>query len=123
MTMYNVLLIDDEPWSREVVKALGLWERLGFRLSDEAEDGNTGLALIGKLRPDVVITDMRMPGLDGVGLLKAINESYPEVKIIVISGYDDFVYLRQAVASRATDYLLKPIDPEELNAALAKCAS
>ncbi len=121
--MYSVLLIDDEPWSREVVKALAQWERLGFRLAGEAEDGNTGLAQLEKLRPDVVITDMRMPGLDGVGLLKAINDSFPALKIIVISGYDDFVYLKQAVASRATDYLLKPIDPEELNAALAKCAS
>ncbi|WP_027084490.1 response regulator [Cohnella panacarvi] len=121
--MHSVLLIDDEPWSREVVKALGQWDRLGFKLVGEAEDGNSGVAMIEKLRPDVVITDMRMPGLDGVGLLKAINESFPELKIIVISGYDDFVYLRQAVASRATDYLLKPIDPDELNAALAKCAA
>ncbi|MFD0671041.1 response regulator [Cohnella sp. GCM10027633] len=119
--MYRVLIIDDEPWSREVVKALGRWEALGFEIAGEAEDGNSGLARIEALRPDVVITDMRMPGLDGALLLKAMNERFPEVKIIVVSGYDDFVYLKQAVTSRATDYLLKPIDPEELNAALAKC--
>ncbi len=120
--MHRVVLIDDEPWSREVVKALGAWEKLGFEIAGEAEDGNSGLARIEELQPDVVITDMRMPGLDGVGLLKTMGERYPELKIIVISGYDDFVYLKQAVASRATDYLLKPIDPDELNAALAKCA-
>ncbi|MFC5529702.1 response regulator transcription factor [Cohnella yongneupensis] len=119
--MYRVLIIDDEPWSREVVKSLGEWEKLNLTIAGEAEDGNTGLRLIESLNPDIVITDMRMPGLDGVGLLKAINEKFPVIKIIVISGYDDFVYLKQAVTSRATDYLLKPIDPNELNVALAKC--
>lgn len=121
--MYRVLIVDDEPWSREVVKALGRWEALGFEIAGEAEDGNSGLARIEELKPDLVVTDMRMPGLDGPLLLKAMNERYPDVRIIVVSGYDDFVYLKQAVTSRAIDYLLKPIDPEELNAALARCAN
>lgn len=119
--MYRVLIIDDEPWSREVVKSLGQWERLGLAVAGEAEDGNDGIGMIEALRPDIVVTDMRMPGLDGIGLLQEINERFPYLKLIVISGYDDFVYLKQAVRSRAADYLLKPLDPVELNASLEKC--
>jgi two-component system response regulator YesN len=62
-----------------------------------------------------------MPGLDGIGLLKEMNKRFPSLKIIVMSGYDDFVYLKQAIRSRAVEYLLKPIDQSELNAALALC--
>lgn len=120
--MFNVAIIDDEPWSREVVKALAEWDELGLRVDGEAEDGTEGLQLVEERRPHIVITDMRMPGLDGVGLLKRMNEQFPKMKIIVMSGYDDFVYLKQAIRSRAVEYLLKPLDRDELNAALALCA-
>lgn len=119
--MNKVLIIDDEPWAREVVKALGDWDRLGLRIVGEAEDGKEGLRLMKELGPHIVLTDMRMPGVDGVELLKQINVQFPLLKIIVMSGYDDFTYLKQAIRSRAVEYLLKPVDPDELNAALAKC--
>lgn len=118
--MHKVLIIDDEPWSREVVKALGDWSRMKLSVIGEAEDGNEGLRKIAELQPDIVITDMRMPGTDGVELLQAMYERYPKLKIIVMSGYDDFVYLKQAIRSKAVEYLLKPIKPEELDAALAQ---
>jgi Response regulator containing CheY-like receiver domain and AraC-type DNA-binding domain len=119
--MYKVLIIDDEPWSREVVKSLGQWESLDLEVTGEGEDGTEGLRKIAELKPDIVITDMRMPGIEGVELLKTINEQFPHIKIIVMSGYDDFVYLRQAIHSRAMEYLLKPINPEELNTSLMQC--
>lgn len=119
--MYKVLIMDDEPWSREVVKSLGQWDTLNLTIAGEGEDGTEGLKLIQELKPDIVITDMRMPGIEGVELLKTISERFPEVKIIVMSGYDDFVYLKQAIRSRAMEYLIKPIDPEELNASLLRC--
>jgi two-component system response regulator YesN len=119
--MFKVIVIDDEPWSREVVKALIPWELLELQLMGEAEDGNSGLRLAEELSPHIVITDMRMPGIDGVELLRQFNERYPEIKIIVMSGYDDFMYLKQAIRSRAVEYLLKPIDPDELEAALSRC--
>lgn len=119
--MFNVLIIDDEIWSRQVVRSLGAWESLRLNVIGEADGGREGLELIEKLAPHIVVTDMRMPGLDGVELLKHFNDRFPMLKIIVMSGYDDFIYLKQAIRSRAVEYLLKPIDPEELNAALARC--
>ncbi|TLS51638.1 response regulator [Paenibacillus antri] len=119
--MRTVLIIDDEPWAREAVKALGEWSRLGLTVAGEAEDGAQGLGLIERLKPDIVVTDMRMPGVDGAKLLQAMHERYPTLKMIVMSGYDDFAYLKQAIQSRAVEYMLKPIDPDELNGALERC--
>lgn len=119
--MNKVLIIDDEPWAREVVKALGDWDRLRLTIVGEAEDGKEGLRLIQELEPQIVMTDMRMPGVDGVELLQQLNSRFPSLKVVVMSGYDDFIYLKQAIHSRAVDYLLKPVDPDELNAALKKC--
>lgn len=119
--MYKVMIVDDEPWSRKVIKQLGEWDKLQLSIVGEAEDGSEGLRLIDELTPHIVITDMRMPGVDGVELLKALNERHPSLKIIVMSGYDDFIYLKQAIHSKAKEYLLKPVDPDELNAALAGC--
>ncbi|QNK56380.1 response regulator [Paenibacillus sp. PAMC21692] len=119
--MYNVFIMDDEPWSREVVKSLGEWEKLGLRVAGEAEDGTEGLRQIGDQLPDIVVTDMRMPGIDGAELLQALYVRHPGTKLIVMSGYDDFIYTKGAIRSRAMEYLLKPISPEDLNAALARC--
>jgi two-component system response regulator YesN len=119
--MYTVLIIDDEPWSREIIKALGAWQSLKLQVIGEAEDGTEGIRLIRELKPNIVVTDMRMPGLEGVELLKTMKEEFPCLKVIVMSGYNDFVYLKQAISSRAIEYLLKPINQEELNTSLAQC--
>jgi len=121
MDNVKAVIIDDEPWARQVVRSLGDWQRLGITVVGEAEDGREGLRLIEGLRPGIVITDMRMPGIEGVALLQAIHELDPSARIVVMSGYDDFVYLQQAIKSRAVNYLLKPIDPDELNESLAAC--
>ncbi|SFB09483.1 two-component system, response regulator YesN [Cohnella sp. OV330] len=118
---YKVLIVDDEPWSREIVKDLADWEGLGLAVAGEAEDGEEGLRRIGELAPDIVVTDMRMPGLSGTELLNELGARFPAAKIVVMSGYDDFAYLKQAIRSKAVDYLLKPLDPAELNAALTAC--
>lgn len=118
---YSVLIVDDEPWSREIVKDLADWEGLGLAVAGEAEDGEEGLRRMRELVPDIVVTDMRMPGLSGTELLNKLGSHFPAAKIVVMSGYDDFAYLKQAIRSKAVDYLLKPLDPAELNAALASC--
>ncbi|MNV47613.1 putative response regulatory protein [compost metagenome] len=92
-----------------------------MKVAGEAEDGLEALQLVQTLSPQIVITDMRMPGSDGVQLLRNLNDQYPNIKVIVFSGYDDFTYAKHALRYRAVDYLLKPIDPLELNDALRKC--
>ena len=108
--MYKVLIIDDERWSREVVKSLGKWEELGLTIVGEAAEGTQGLEMIAELTPHIVITDMRMPGTDGAAFLKTARERFTGLKIIVISGSDDFAYL-------------KPLNPAELQEALERCVA
>lgn len=71
-------------------------------------------------KPNIVITDMKMPGINGADLIKHISTGYPDTKIIIISGFDDFQYMKQAINSRVIDYILKPIDEKDLNEALKK---
>jgi two-component system, response regulator YesN len=116
----KVIIIDDEFWSRDSIRRLGDWERFGIDWIAEAEDGLTGLKIIDEAHPDIVITDMKMRGMDGVELLQKLNENYPFLRKIVISGYEDFSYMKQAIVSKVDEYILKPINPEELNHALEK---
>nr|WP_145404467.1 response regulator [Paenibacillus xylanexedens] len=119
--LYKVLLVDDEPWNRDILRNLGEWDELGISVCGEAEDGEQAIQMVKEHQPQLIITDMRMPGADGVALLQLLSSQYPEIKVIVVSGYDDFNYAKNALRYRAADYLLKPVNPEELNAALAKC--
>lgn len=119
--MVNVLIVDDEEWNRDIIKRFGHWDTYGMNIVGEAADGLEAIRLIEESSPDVVITDMQMPGMDGTELLHWIHERFPAIKLIVVSGYDDFVYMKQAIHSKAKDYLLKPIDPKELNAVLHMC--
>lgn len=119
--MIKVLLVDDESWNRELIRSLGSWEELGMEVLGEAEDGLQALSMIEGAMPHIVITDMRMPGADGVRLMQSLHDRFPDIQIIVVSGHDDFRYAQSAVRYGAADYLLKPIDPRELNAVLAKC--
>lgn len=119
--MSKVLLVDDEPWNRDMIRTLGQWEQLGLNIVGEAGDGIEAVRLTEVLQPDIIITDMRMPAADGVELLRILNDRFPDIRTIVISGYDDFNYARHALKYRVIDYLLKPIDPVELNATLQKC--
>ena len=116
----RLLIIDDEMWSREVVKKLIHFNEHSIKLVGEADDGLEGLKMIEQLQPDIVITDMKMPGLDGLELLKKLMK-FPNIKTIVMSGFDDYEYLRQAIHSKAVEYLLKPIKEEDINAAIERC--
>lgn len=118
--MYKVLIIDDETPSREAIRILGEWERLGVGEIREAADGRTGLALARDWRPDLAIVDMKMPHMNGIEFLRMAEEELPGMFTIVVSGFDDFEYTRQAIKSRVVDYLLKPVIRRELNQALDK---
>lgn len=119
--MLRAVIIDDEKWSRNIIKNFGKWDILGIEIVGEADDGESGLELIARTSPQIILTDMNMPNVDGVSLLKTLQAQAAEAKIIVISGYDDFAYMKQAIQSKACEYLLKPIDAAELNRVLEQC--
>ncbi len=121
--MYNVLIIDDEEPLREAIRILGDWTGLGIDQVLEATDGQMGLAMLAEHKVDLAIVDMKMPELNGMELLRIIEREYPDLLTIVISGYDDFEYTRQAIRSKVVDYLLKPVNRGELNQALSKAVN
>lgn len=118
--MYKILIVDDKFLIRKGIIKKIKWEELGVELVGEAEDGNEALKIIETKSPDIVITDMRMPESDGITLLNKIQQKSPWIKTIVISAYDDFEYARQAIKSGSIDYILKPIDSDELNSSIKK---
>ncbi len=121
MCSYSVVIIDDEPWTREVVKHLGRWKELGLTIAGEASDGDLGLQMVRELQPDIILTDVRMPYLNGIELIRALRDENNDAQVIFFSGYDDSAYIRSALRLGADDYLLKPIKPNELNERLEKC--
>jgi two-component system, response regulator YesN len=114
----KAIIIDDEKHVRDGLLLLGEWEKHGIETILEAEDGNEAIKLISEHRPAIIFTDMRMPKRDGISLLKWIHGSDLLSKTIVVSGYDDFDYMRNAIYYKSFDYILKPIDPEILNETL-----
>ncbi|CAM4033418.1 response regulator [Paenibacillus alkaliterrae] len=118
--MYKVLIIDDEEPLREAIRILGDWKGLGVEEVLEATDGKIGLAMLAEQRIDLAMVDMKMPELNGMELLQIIERDYPELLTIVISGYNDFEYTRQAIRSKVVDYLLKPVNRIDLNQSLRK---
>ncbi|HIW33082.1 MAG TPA: response regulator [Candidatus Paenibacillus intestinavium] len=112
--MYNVLIVDDEPWVAYGIANLIDWESLGFTIIGEAHDGLSALDIIIDKKPELVISDIRMPGLDGIELLEKVNGLKLETKVALISGYADFAYAQRAVRLGAFDYLLKQIEKDKL---------
>lgn len=110
----SVYLVEDEEWIRKGIKKMIRWEELGLALSGEAEDGLTAREEILRIRPQIIISDIRIPRLDGLALVREIQKVCP-VKAIFISGYRKFEYARQAIELEAVSYILKPVEKEELN--------
>ncbi len=111
---YTILLVDDESAVREGIRNRTPWERYNFKVVGEAGNGIEALEMIEELRPDVVITDIKMPYLDGMELIKEIRRSHPPVTIIIISGYDEFTYAQQAIRYDVSEYVLKPVTSEDI---------
>ena len=116
--MLKVFLVDDESVIREGLRDNIPWEQYGYRFVGEATDGEMALPLIRKTMPDVLITDIKMPFMDGLSLSKIVSSEFPKMKIIIISGYDDFEYARQAIEVGVEQYILKPITKLSLKKAL-----
>lgn len=118
--MYNVLLVDDEKEIRQGLMLKVDWEKLNLRVAGEASNGQEAVERLQTGQWDVVITDMRMPVMDGVRFLEYCSQHFPAVRQIVLTGYDDFQYAHAAVKNKACDLLLKPVTRSELSAALGK---
>ncbi len=116
--MYSVVLVDDEQVILQGLLRVVSWEEYGCRVIGTASDGVEGAALIRKQRPDILLTDIRMPNRDGLSMVAALKSEFPRLQIAVLTAYRDFEYARQAIQLGVCRYLLKPSKMEELKEAI-----
>ena len=112
--MYQLLLVDDE---RSIVDSLSItipWEKVGVLKTFKAYSAYEALEILAENSIDIVITDIRMPGMSGIELIAEIHTRWKRVKCVLLSGYDDFSYAQQAIRYGTSDYLLKPVKDEDL---------
>lgn len=119
---YKVFLVEDEIVTREGIRDAVDWGAAGYQFCGEASDGELALPRIREQRPETVITDIKMPFMDGLQLSRILREALPATKLIILSGHDEFKYAQEAIQIGVTEYLLKPIIPQELLAALRRVA-
>ena len=96
MEPIKVFIVEDESIVREGIRDMIPWEQYGFVFSGEASDGEVALPMVRRIRPDILITDIKMPFMDGLSLSRLVNRELPDTRIIILSGYDDFEYAQQA---------------------------
>lgn len=118
MDNIKVFICEDESIVREGLRDMIPWEKYGFEFVGDAPDGEMALPMIRNLKPDVLITDITMPFMDGLSLCKIVMSEFPDIKIIIISGYSDFEYARQAISIGVERYLLKPVTRADMIAAI-----
>lgn len=133
--MYHILLVDDEWLELDTLEKYIPWEEMGFSVVGTASNGSEALKMLkdreaqsysgsgnglSGIMPDVLLTDVKMPVMDGVALSKEVHKRYPDMQIVFLSGYNDFEYVREALSVEACGYILKPLNPEELKANMEK---
>jgi two-component system, response regulator YesN len=111
---YQVLIADDEPIIREGIRDAVDWEALGMEVAAEAEDGEEALELALSRPIDIMLVDMNMPFMDGIGLMKRMKEERPECRFVIITGHDEFAYAQEAIRLGVKDYILKPVNADHL---------
>ncbi len=116
--MYKVFLVDDEIVIREGIRNSFPWDESGFQLAGEAPDGEIALSMLQDIKPDILITDIKMPFMDGLTLCRKIMHTMPWIHIVILSGYDDFSYAKEAISLSVKEYLLKPVSAFELGQVL-----
>ena len=118
--MYSVFLVDDEPILLEGIRSKIDWESIGLNFVGEATDGEIALSMMQEIKPDILITDVKMPFMNGLELSSAIKKIQPWIKIIILSGHDEFDYAKKAISIGVEDYLLKPFTANEVIESLKK---
>ncbi len=117
--MYKLLVVDDEEEVRQGLILKIEWDRYNFEIIGEAQNGREALDIIEDIVPDVIITDISMPILNGLGLSEAVKNDYPTIKTVILTGYDDFNYAQQAIKFGVEDYILKPVLPKDMEKLLS----
>ncbi len=118
--LYNILIVDDEEEIRLGIIKKIQWEKEGFKIIGDAQNGVEALEKAEKLKPDIIMTDIKMPFMDGLELGNKVLEILPATKIVIFSGCDDFEYAQKAIRINVTEYVLKPINSKELIEVLKK---
>ena len=116
--MYRVVIIDDEPIIVEGISKVVPWADYGCEVTATACSGLEGLEIIRKLRPDIIFTDISMPGMDGLSMIAALRVEFPEMMIAILTGYRDFDYAQKAIRLGVNRFLLKPSNMDEIKEAL-----
>lgn len=117
--MYHVVIIDDEPIIVEGISKLVPWEKYGCMVTACAYDGKEGLTIIREKKPDIIFSDISMPGLDGLKMIAALKSEFPDMQISILTGHRDFDYCQEAIRLGVCRFLLKPSKLEEMEEALA----
>ena len=118
MERYKVILVDDEAEVIDMIEKKIHWNDLGFEVAGSATNGVKALELVEKLQPDVVLTDIKMPYMDGLELSRRLNQEYPNIYIMLCTGFDEFEYAKEAVHLEIKEYMLKPVNATELSESL-----
>lgn len=117
---YKIVLVEDEIIIRENIRKSVEWSKYGYEFCGEAANGEQALEIIEDIIPDVVITDIRMPFMDGIELSRILKSLYPKMKVLILSGHMEFSYAKEAIGIGVYDYLIKPITPMKLIKTLLK---
>lgn len=120
MEKYKVILVDDEIEAIQAMEHKMDWDGLGFEVSGSATNGVKALELVENIQPDVVITDIKMPYMNGLELAQKLNNDYPNIHIIIFTGFDEFEYAKEAVHLEIEEYMLKPVNAVELSDCMGK---
>jgi two-component system response regulator YesN len=120
---YKVFLVEDEIVTREGIRDNVDWKGNGFELCGDAPDGEIALPILKTAKPDVMITDIKMPFMDGLELCKIVRGCMPGIKVVILSGHDEFEYAQQAIQLGVKEYLLKPVTPQDLHQVLQRMAA
>ncbi len=118
--MFKVLIVDDEAIIRKGLKNVVNWKQFDCEICGEAADGLKGCEMIKEFLPDIIVTDIKMPEIDGLAMMREIKELVPDSKVIILTGYRDFEYIQEAIKLGAFDFILKPSKIEELNSVVGR---
>ncbi len=119
--MFKVLLVDDEPNVRQGIKMMSPWRDIDCQVIGEADDGDDGLCKIMELNPDIVIADIKMPGKSGIEMTEMAKKMGFKGKVLILSGYSDFSYAKEAISLGVEYFILKPVDEDELIDSIKSC--